>query len=180
MRRKDSYMIQTKIGANKLCICIIMILLALSGCGNKDSVAATEPDTSQVDETVVAQQLSPAMNRYQEAVKQNTILLAQKQHLSLAMQYYDSLEMSRSVERFEQKSFEEEIFGSQEDAEAQSEVLTEYPEFNPDVVEISIPEISEEEAETKAAELETQNEELEKTIADMQDVVNNYKLQVRE
>ena len=51
-----------------------------------------------------------------------------------------------------------------------------YPAFNPDSIEITIPEISEEDAETKASELEMQNEELSKTIADIQQVLDNYKL----
>ena len=161
-----------KIQKNLSLTLIITLLFTLYGCGDKNSVATT--NTSPTTETTVAEQLSPSMSRYQEAATQNIILLAQKQHLNLAIQYYNNMEMSNSADQFQQKSFEEEVLGSQKETE--SEIMMNYPSFNPDSIEITIPEISEEDAETKASELEMQNEELSKTIADMQQVLDNYKL----
>lgn len=161
-----------KIQKNLSLTLIISLLFTLYGCGDKNNVATT--NTSPTAETVSAEQLSTSMNRYQEAATQNIILLAQKQHLNLAIQYYNNIEMSNSADQFQQKSFEEEVFGSQKETE--SETMMNYPAFNPDSIEITIPEISEEDAETKASELEMQNEELSKTIADIQQVLDNYKL----
>lgn len=154
-----------------LLILIITMLLTFCGCGNKNNTVATT--SPPIDETVIAEPLSPSMSRYQEAAKQNILLLAQEQHLNLEIQYYSSIEMSDSADRFQQKSFEEEVFGSKKITE--SEILIDYPAYNPDSIEITIPYISEEDAESKASELEIQNEELKKTISDMQQVLDNYK-----
>ena len=85
-----------KIQKNLSLTLIITLLFTLYGCGDKNSVATT--NTSPTAETTVAEQLSPSMSRYQEAATQNIILLAQKQHLNLAIQYYNNMEMSNSAD----------------------------------------------------------------------------------
>ena len=155
-----------------LLILILVLIIGLTACGEKntDTISETSEELSN------SEQLSTSMSHYQNVAKENILLLAKKYYLNNAMQYYINCEMNQSVDRFTEKSFEEEILGTTTDNEQKT--LIAYPDFNPDSVEIVIPEISEEEAETKSLELETQNEELKKTIETMQEELNNYKLSI--
>ena len=150
-----------------LVLLIFMMAVALVGCGKKDI------EVEKTEEASVLEQLSPEMSRYQEAAKENILLLAQKNHLDMAVQYYVGIDMKQSIEGFTKKSFEE-ILNVSEDEEKKEQI--DYPAFNPDAVEIVIPEVSEEEAEAKSIELESQNEELQKVIEEIQEELNSYKL----
>ena len=155
-----------------LLILILILTIGLVACGKKDTGAVSETETSETSDN--SEQLSESMSHYQNIAKENILLLAQKNHLTIALQYYRNNEMNQSADNFTQKTFEEELMGTTNDGT--NEILIAYPDFNPDSVEIVIPDISEEEADAKSLELETQNEELKKTIEEMQQVLDNYKL----
>ena len=131
------------------------------------------PAESTPEPTPTAESLSPAMSRYHEAVKENTVLLAQQNYLNNAILYYQSIRMMTVADGFEEKSFEEVALGTKQDEE---KIMVDYPEFNPDSVEITVPEITEEEADAKSEELETVNEELKQLIADLQTEADNLKV----
>ena len=160
----------------QFCLLIILILIlsfGINGCGKNDVTTNTENETSK-EETVI-EQTNPLMELYEEVASENIVLQAQEKHLDSAIQYYESIKMSQSADMFEQKSFAEEVMGSNTTDGSEEGVLMDYPDFNPDAVEIIIPDISEEDIETRTAELEIQNEELKEKITNMQEYLTIIK-----
>lgn len=171
-----------KIYLARIIVVMFLVTVALPGCGSREeekntvteeAVETTLPAESTPEPTPTAESLSPAMSRYHEAVKENTVLLAQQDYLNNAILYYQSIRMMTVADGFEEKSFDEVALGKKQDEE---QIMIDYPEFNPDAVEITVPEISEEEADAKSEELETVNEELKQLIADLQTEADNLKL----
>ena len=150
-----------------LIILMLALLFGIIGCG-KDDVTDTMETEIAKEETII-EQSNPLMDLYEEVASENIVLQAQEKHLDSAIQYYESIKMNKSVDEFEQKSFAEEIMGSNMADGSEEGVLMNYPDFNPDAVEIIIPDISEEDVETRTAELELQNEELKEKITNMQE-----------
>ena len=150
-----------------LIILMLALLFGIIGCGKDDVTATTETEIAK-EETVI-EQTNPLMELYEEVASENIVLQAQEKHLESAIQYYESIKMNQSVDEFEQKSFAEEIMGSNTTDGSEEGVLLDYKDFNPDEVEIIIPDIPEEDVETRTAELELQNEELKEKITNMQE-----------
>lgn len=180
-RKKADKMKSKKIYLARIVVVMLLAVFGLPGCGNKEekntiteeNVETISPVESTPEPTPTAKPLSPAMSRYHEAVKENTVLLAQQNYLNNAILYYQSIETMTVAEGFEEKSFEEVALGTKQDEE---KIMVDYPEFNPDSVEITVPEIAEEEADAKSEELETVNEELKQLIADLQTEADNLKV----
>lgn len=170
-----------KIYLARIIVVMLLVTVVLPGCGSREeentvteeAVETTLPAESTPEPTPTAESLSPAMSRYHEAVKENTVLLAQQDYLNNAILYYQSIRMMTVADGFEEKSFEEVALGNEQDEE---QIMIDYPEFNPEAVEITFPEITEEEADAKSEELETVNEELKQLIADLQTEADNLKL----
>lgn len=160
----------------QFCLLIILILVlsfGINGCEKNDAPTTTENKTSKED--TVIEQTPTLMDVYEKVASENIVLQAQEKHLDSAIQYYESIKMSQSADMFEQKSFAEEVMGSNTTDGSEEGVLMDYPDFNPDAVEIIIPDISEEDVETRTAELEIQNEELKEKITNMQEYLTIIK-----
>ena len=160
----------------QFCLLIILILVlsfGINGCGKNDAPTTTENKTSKED--TVIEQTPTLMDAYEKVASENIVLQAQEKHLDSAIQYYESIKMSQSADMFEQKSFAEEVMGSNTTDGSEEGVLMDYPDFNPDAVEIIIPDISEGDVETRTAELEIQNEELKEKITNMQEYLTIIK-----
>lgn len=170
-----------KIYLARIIVVMLLVTVVLPGCGSREeentvteeAVETTLPAESTPEPTSTAESLSPAMSRYHEVVKENTVLLAQQDYLNNAILYYQSIRMMTVADGFEEKSFEEVALGNEQDEE---QIMIDYPEFNPEAVEITFPEITEEEADAKSEELETVNEELKQLIADLRTEADNLKL----
>ena len=89
-----------KIYLARIVVVMLLAVFGLPGCGNKEekntvteeNVETISTAESTPEPTPTVKPLSPAMSRYHEAVKENTVLLAQQNYLNNAILYYQSIE----------------------------------------------------------------------------------------
>lgn len=166
---------------------LLLLCLSLAGCGDneEDTVttdavteAGTETSTNTEETAEIKDVPAADQDTYKMLAETNIVLKRKKTDLVLECDYYEKIIMSQSAQYFEKKGVMPDLSsGSQSDSETEY-TSAKYPELNADYqADISIPEISDAELESRIAELQAENEELTADISYLSEQIYVYKEQ---